>query len=50
MKHNNQTGKLNTPIKVLVATSISALKRMAKNSVIFFRRPAVQVFAGEVEI
>ena len=50
-KHNNQTGKLNTPIKVLGGDLNIRFETDGKYfSHIFLEGPAVQVFDGEVEI
>ncbi len=50
-KHNNQTGKLNTPIKVLGGDLNIRFETDGKHfSHIFLEGPAVQVFEGEVEI
>jgi diaminopimelate epimerase len=50
-KHNNQTGKLNTPIKVLGGDLNIRFETDGKHfSHIFLEGPAVQVFDGEVEI
>jgi diaminopimelate epimerase len=50
-KHNNQNGKLNTPIKVLGGDlNIRFETDGERFSNIFLEGPAVQVFAGEVDI
>jgi diaminopimelate epimerase len=50
-KHNHQTGKLNTPIKVLGGDlNIRFETDGIQFSHIFLEGPAVQVFDGEVEI
>jgi diaminopimelate epimerase len=50
-KHYNQTGKLNTPIKVLGGDLNIRFETDGKHfSHIFLEGPAVQVFDGEVEI
>lgn len=50
-KHNHQTGKLNTPIKVLGGDLNIRFETDGQNfNHIFLEGPAVQVFDGEVEI
>ena len=50
-KHHNQTGTLNTPIKVLGGDLNIRFETDGKKfSHIFLEGPAVQVFAGDVEI
>jgi diaminopimelate epimerase len=50
-KHNNQTGQLNTPIKVLGGDLNIRFETDGKHfSNIFLEGPAVQVFDGEVDI
>jgi diaminopimelate epimerase len=50
-KHNHQTGKLNTPIKVLGGDLNIRFETDGTNfSNIFLEGPAVKVFEGEVEI
>ncbi|MGZ3925546.1 MAG: diaminopimelate epimerase [Mucilaginibacter sp.] len=50
-KHNNQTGKLNTPIKVLGGNLNIRFEADGKHfSHIFLEGPAMQVFSGEIEI
>jgi diaminopimelate epimerase len=50
-KHNNQTGKLNTPIKVLGGDLNIRFETDGTNfSHIFLEGPAKKVFEGEVDI
>ena len=50
-KHNHQTGKLNTPIKVLGGDLNIRFETDGTHfSNIFLEGPAVKVFEGEVEI
>ena len=50
-KQNNQTGQINTPIKVLGGDLNIRFETDGKHfSHIFLEGPAVQVFDGEIEI